>query len=96
MLCKPLKVAQQQGFVAGLLPDNADSQFSSKPFRLNAALRVAFDLVRIHQDRSAHEVGTPYSAARYHLIGSSQARKRITGARAEIDDFEMNGELKRL
>lgn len=86
------EVAQQHRLMAWLLPDYSNCELPGESFDFEPAMRVAVELVRIHENDLAHEIGSALSSTRYLLIGSAKPRKRITGTRAEIDDLEMNGE----
>lgn len=85
---------QQKRLVARLLPDDSHAQFDSEILRLPTSLLIAGNLVGVHEHSLVPEVGPASLAPVDLLTGPAEARNRIAGTRIEVDDLEVNRDVR--
>lgn len=71
MLAKTVEMAQQEGFVTRLLPDDPNAEALSQMLHIPSALRVGLDLVGIHQNGGTCERGAALLPTGDFLLGAA-------------------------
>jgi hypothetical protein len=96
MLGEAVQVAQKQGLVTGILPDDADLHLVGKLLCLLAAVRIVLNLIKIEKYRSARKLCAPLLSPHDLLLSPTQAGDRVARSGTKIDDFEVNRSARRL